>query len=336
MMWFATEAGLAKFDGRRTQTIVDQNIPQGRVLALHTDSAGSLWVGTDSGAARILFGQVQAVPPLQNQTINDIIEPEKGRLIMASEQGMVFEVHLKNDGGFDVKPLLNQPLESADRDHPGLLPLTSLTIAHDKLFAGSLSRGLLAIEGGNAQEMQARRQAFFVRALETDARGQLWVGTRSRKNEPALHAGADATEVEPTDEVTGTVTALQKGRDDDMWVGTEGRGVFHFSSSRKITNFTFDGTAGGLRSDQIYAVYIDREDVVWFGTDRGVCRFDPNAPRVETVGDNAESNFIRTLHQTSDGRLLAGTNRGPIRLRSRCFPLEFSAGFVTQHHLRAC
>src|ERR1044072_4396160 len=51
MMWFGTEAGLAKFDGRRTQTFVDPEMPTGRVLALHTDSRGALWVGTDNGAA---------------------------------------------------------------------------------------------------------------------------------------------------------------------------------------------------------------------------------------------------------------------------------------------
>ena len=50
--------------------------------------------------------------------------------------------------------------------------------------------------------------------------------------------------------------------------------------------------------------------MIWFGTDRGVCRFDPNAVRVESVGDVAESNFVRTFYQTSEGRLLAGTNRG--------------------------
>jgi signal transduction histidine kinase/ligand-binding sensor domain-containing protein len=310
MMWFATEAGLAKFDGRRTQTVVDPAMPQGRVLALHTDAAGSLWIGTDNGAARMNGGRLQSIPALSSQTINAIIEPENGRLLMATEQGMVYECRPKPDGGVEVKPLLTQPLQSADVDRPGPLPLTSLTVAHDKLFAGSLSRGLLAIENGAASEMQARRPAFFIRALATDARGQLWVGTKSRKNEPALQAAEDVAEFAKADEVTGTVMSLQRGHDDDMWVGTEGRGVFHFSDSRKVTRLTFDGTAGGLRSDQVYAIFVDREDVVWFGTDRGVCRFDPNAPRVETVGDSSESNFVRTLYQTADGRILAGTNRG--------------------------
>jgi len=34
VMWFGTEAGLAKFDGRRTQAVIDQDLPNGRVLAL--------------------------------------------------------------------------------------------------------------------------------------------------------------------------------------------------------------------------------------------------------------------------------------------------------------
>ena len=96
---------------------------------------------------------------------------------------------------------------------------------------------------------------------------------------------------------------------DEMWVGTDGRGVFRISKT-KVQRLTFDGTAGGLRSDHVYAIFVDREGVIWFGTDRGVCRFDPHAPRVESVGDNSDTNFIRSLYQTSNGRTLAGTNRG--------------------------
>ena len=97
--------------------------------------------------------------------------------------------------------------------------------------------------------------------------------------------------------------------EDEMWVGTDGRGVFRISNT-KVQRFTFDGTAGGLRSDHVYAIFADREGVIWFGTDRGVCRYDPHAPRVESVGDNSDTNFIRSLYQASSGRTIAGTNRG--------------------------
>ena len=52
-MWFGTDTGLARFDGRRTETINDPAVPAGRILALHTDKDGALWVGTEAGAARL-------------------------------------------------------------------------------------------------------------------------------------------------------------------------------------------------------------------------------------------------------------------------------------------
>jgi len=57
-MWFGTEAGLAKFDGRRILAINDSSLPAGRVLALQADENGALWVGTESGAARFSAGTV--------------------------------------------------------------------------------------------------------------------------------------------------------------------------------------------------------------------------------------------------------------------------------------
>src|SRR5690349_13103507 len=41
-MWFGTETGLARFDGRRTQTINDLALPTGRILALQTDKDGAM------------------------------------------------------------------------------------------------------------------------------------------------------------------------------------------------------------------------------------------------------------------------------------------------------
>src|SRR5260370_18095390 len=72
-------------------------------------------------------------------------------------------------------------------------------------------------------------------------------------------------------------------------------------------------TGGGLLSNHIYSIFIDREGVAWFGTDRGVCRYDPHALRVETISADAESNFARTLFQSSEGTLWGGTNRGLFR-----------------------
>ena len=309
-MWFGTEAGLAKFDGRRTQAVIDPELPNGRVLALQTDIDGALWVGTDNGAARLANDRFVAVKDLTGKTVNAIISPAAGRAIMATEQGMAFECRAKPDGAIEVHLLLDHPLQSADTDHPGFLPLTSLTLTHDTLLAGSSSRGILAIDHGEAKPVEMRPQAYFIQALASDARAQVWVGTRSKKDESGFFSGSDTAPIEKRSEPTGSVVALRAGANSDMWVGTDGRGVFHFSDAKKVERFTFDGTAGGLRSDHVYAIFVDREDVVWFGTDRGVSRYDPHAPRVESLAESSESNFVRTLSQTLDQQLLAGTNRG--------------------------
>ena len=134
------------------------------------------------------------------------------------------------------------------------------------------------------------------------------------------------------DAPTGTISTI-RGGNGEVWVGTDGHGVFRFSGSRKTQRFTFDGTAGGLRSDHVYSIFVDREGVVWFGTDRGVCRFDPQAPRVESIGGSAESNFVRTLYQTY-GRPRAGRHQSwSLRLRRRRADMAHSYRTCSQHHL---
>ncbi len=308
-MWFGTEAGLAKFDGRRTQTIAINGLAPGRVLALHTDADGVLWVGTETGAARLIDGRFEAITEIGGHPISAILTLERGHALLASEQGNIFECRINPDGSRRTEPLLTQQLQSADRDNPGPLLLTSLLMVNQTLFAGSFSRGILAIADGQAREIETRPTSFFVRAMATDPGGKLWVGLRVKKEEPALLSAWEFEKLARNETPTGTVTSI-KAIGKDVWVATDGRGVFRFSEGKKVQRYTFGGTAGGLRSDHVYTIFQDREDVIWFGTDRGVCRFDPNAVRVESVGDVAESNFVRTFYQTSEGHLLAGTNRG--------------------------
>jgi len=308
-MWFGTEAGLAKFDGRRTQTIAINGLAPGRVLALQSDSDGALWIGTETGAARLIDGRFEVITEINGHPISAIITPERGHALLASEQGNIFDCRIQPDGSRRTEPLLTQQLQSADRDSPGPLLITSLMMVNQTLFAGSFSRGVLAIADGQAREIETRPTSFFVRSMQADPSGKLWVGLRVKKEEPALLTGWEVAKVVRNETATGTVSSI-KTIGKDVWVATDGRGVFRFSEGKKAQRYTFDGTAGGLRSDHVYTIFQDREEVIWFGTDRGVCRFDPNAVRVESVGDVAESNFVRTFYQTKEGHLLAGTNRG--------------------------
>jgi signal transduction histidine kinase/ligand-binding sensor domain-containing protein len=325
-MWFGTETGLAKFDGRRTQSINDPALPAGRILALQADKDGALWIGTEAGASRYTPAGFLPVKETSGQAVSAIATNQSGLVFMTTGQGRVYESRVRivteivsrgiadsetvtaQRTAIDTRELLNQPLQTAERNQTGPLAITSINFANDRLLIGTLSRGVLEIENGAARELQLRPLVYFVNALERNKDGTLWVGIRARKEESGALSNDDPSRLKRHEAPTGPVLSL-KPVNDEMWVGTDGRGVYRISET-KVQRITFDGTAGGLRSNHVYAIFEDREGVIWFGTDRGVCRFDPHAPRVESVGDNGDSNFIRSLFQTSSGRIIAGTNRG--------------------------
>jgi len=325
LMWFATDGGLAKYDGRRTQAISAEGLESGRVLALKVDDDGALWIGGESGAVRFANGKFEPIKETNGTVITAIISPQKGRALMASERGVIFDCEIKQEvpsrlavteaenGSavtIVVASLPGQPLQSADKDHPGLLKLTSLAFLHDTLYAGTQSRGLISIENGEAKEVISKPRSYFINALEADPRGKLWVGARGRAEESALFDQSDPLKPTKANAATGPVTAIGRGAAEGIWVATDGHGAFHFLNGKPIEHFTFEGTGGALRSDHVLAIFVDREEVVWFGTDKGVCRYDPHAMRAENISADTSANYVRALFRTPRGRLLAGTNSG--------------------------
>jgi signal transduction histidine kinase/ligand-binding sensor domain-containing protein len=323
--WFATDGGLARYDGRRTNAINAEGLPPGRILALKADESGGLWIGTDNGAARLANAKFEPVKETAGKVITNIITPQTGRALMASESGQIFDCQVKqpaavvstdrsgadNDSPtFAVRTIPDQPLQSIDKDHPGPLKITGLALVGEKLYAGTQSRGLVLIENGEAKEVVSKPRSYFINALEVDSHGRLWTGARARPDESGLFDNGDPLKPAKANAATGPVTAITRGSRDDIWVATDGRGAFHFQGEKSIEHFTFEGTGGALRSDHIFGVFVDAEEVVWFATDKGVCRYDPHAMRAENISNDPGTNYVRALWRTSRGHLLAGTNSG--------------------------
>jgi signal transduction histidine kinase/streptogramin lyase len=310
LMWFGTDRGLARYDGRRTQAMASEELPEGRIFALKVDDEGVLWVGTETGAARLIDGEFQAIKETRGKAVTAIITPERGRGLLASSQGQIFDCRKNVDGTLNVRVRPEQPLASADKDRPGPLEITSLAFSGETLYAGTQSRGLLTFKGDDHKEILSRPRSFFVNSLEKDAKGRLWIGAKAGRAESGLFDVSDPMRPKKVGASMGTVIALHADAHGDLWVGTDGRGAFRYRDSQRLEHFTFEDTAGGLRSNNIYTILVDREGVVWFGTDKGVCRYDPASPHNEDVSQERESNFVRTLFLTKGGRLLCGTNSG--------------------------
>jgi hypothetical protein len=191
-----------------------------------------------------------------------IIAPERDRVFLATDSGQIFDCQVKTETAsrvdrgegtpgvsFVVRPLFIQPLQSADKDHPGPLKITSLAIVGDKLYAGTQSRGIVVVENGEAKEIVSKPRSYFINALQTDGEGKLWVGAQARGEDSGLLDSGDPLKPTKIAAQTGAVTAIVRGTGNDMWIATDGHGAVRLDNGKPVERLTFERHRGALRSD---------------------------------------------------------------------------------------
>jgi signal transduction histidine kinase/ligand-binding sensor domain-containing protein len=239
IMWFATDSGLAKFDGRRVQSVSPENFSNQRIEALKTDKSGALWIGTEKGAFRFYSNSFLPIPQTVDFSINSIAVSDENKIFLSTEnnpnsKNAFIEIVQNSEGGLVTNITYEKPRELKNSS---VMP---------KQFS----------------------------------------------------------------ENVGVVNSMAFDTDENLWLGTKGNGVFLFRGNEQISRYTLENTAGGLRSNEVLSIFVDRENVIWFGTTKGISRFDPNSPLSEQFAIGTNSNFIRTIFQAKDGKIYAGTQQG--------------------------
>jgi ligand-binding sensor domain-containing protein/signal transduction histidine kinase len=296
-LWFATDNGLAKFDGRRVQTNLSAGLSAVRVLSLAADSDGTLWIGTEKGGFYYRDNFFQPIQETAGFAINSIFV-DGPTIYLTNPDGRVFRA-VKRDGSVRTEMTLQSNL-----------PIRNISKIGNELLIGTYNAGLLEIENGAAEQLITRPRPFFINVLARDSSDGLWFGTESRGEGSGLYFTEKLPDLKMIGDSLGTVNSIGFENNREIWVGTDERGAFYFKDLKFRQRFTFENTSGGLRSNKILAAFVDREGVIWFGTDKGINRYDPKSPRNEAVSDDVQSNFVRTLFLAGDGTLYAGTNRG--------------------------
>jgi signal transduction histidine kinase/ligand-binding sensor domain-containing protein len=321
VLWFGTDGGLARFDGRRVQTIALENAESKKIFALEISSEGVLWVGTQNGAFHYENGKFQKVSDTQNYAVTAFLFGDS--IFLGTENGVILKLreniriatsqsfetganNLQVKSDFQIEKIPDQIILDGESQP---LKITSLARRGDSIIAGTRSRSILVIENNQALETSSRPRPFFVNALAADRQGKIWLGADADNSGSSLFLIEDPARLQRIGENLGSILSV-KADENGVWIGTGNNGLLRFHGEQWSEHFTFGNTAGGLRSNTIFALFVDREGVVWIGTNRGVCRFDAASPFNKTLSENSNSNFVRTLYRASDGQIYAGTNRG--------------------------
>ena len=72
VMWFGTDNGLARFDGRRVQNFLLGDGDANRILVMKTDADGRVWIGTQKGAFVFSSNKAELISGTENSGVQSL------------------------------------------------------------------------------------------------------------------------------------------------------------------------------------------------------------------------------------------------------------------------
>jgi len=288
------ERGIQALTGRKAL------LDEGKVMALHEDRRGVLWIGTmDRGVATLdPHGRLQWIPVKRGDPhglsaggIVTIFEARSGEMWIGTYGG----------GADIVDPATGLVRQLPYGSAPGAVSSDAVT------------------------------------AFAEDSRGDIWIGTAGAGLDLARSDGAVIKVFrhdprDPRSLPSNTIYALAVDSRDRLWIGTNGGGLALATGSLSAPGtirFRSFSLGQGLTSDTINGVLVDAGGNVWMSGNAGLMRLDPNDGSVKSfhmedgaMGEEFTSGAYLRLH---DGRFAFGGPGGfnifdPSRLTERSQP----------------
>ncbi len=286
---------------------VGKDLPGTRIQAVMADREGNLWVGTNSGLARVRNdGKVERFPvtdPLAAASVLSLLEDREGNLWIGTEAD---GLHILRDQRFHI-------LDARD----GLSSDAITTVIDDAagtLWVGTQESGLNAVAANGKVRTYTVRDGLLsdvILSLAAGPHGTIWVGTPDGLNriaEGRVDAIGSANGL--PDEL---IRSLLADADGSLWIGTR-RGLTHWKNAASATSFANAAAqmetytvSNGLGSDLVGAMTRDASGDLWAATLAGLSRLHAGAIQNFTTANGLSSNVVTALLPRAEGSLLIGT-----------------------------
>lgn len=292
-LWLGTAQGLWLTNGpdKKLYTTAD-GLPSNHITTLFAARDGSIWAGTDAGAARISNGQVERFSA--GQAILSFSEDREGDIWVGTEADGVTILRRQKFVTLSDSP---SPVRCVFQDHTGVV------------WMGTAGTGLRRWADGkfSALTTQDGLSSDQVFALAEDAAGDLLVGTPDGLNR--IQGGRVSVLTSADGLADDFVRSLFRDTDGSVWIGTR-RGLSHWKNGRFKTYTQRDG----LGSDLVGAVLRTKTDDLWIGTLHGLSRLQNGRLTNLTTRDGLSSDIVTALHEDAAGSLWIGTEGGGLNL----------------------
>ncbi|MFV0585674.1 two-component regulator propeller domain-containing protein [Bacteroides reticulotermitis] len=264
-LWIGTATSIERFDGFRFKhyPIFGDNEKLKWVNVITETVGNQLWVGNDMGLWRVNKEQNKLdpfAPDIIKCGVRALLTDSEGTLYVGSENGLFVNRHnqLKR---IAINPDILSPdnfIVDLGRGEANTLWI----LTRSQLYSMNLSTRKITLcpyDGKHKPDYTYRKIARIG--------SKLYLGT--------MEHGVIVYDI-PTGQFSDSgidlgsyiISALSSDGKDLLYVGTDGNGV-HFVSVKEqqiIRSFRYEpGTSGGIRSNSVYSLLVDREGLMWVG-----------------------------------------------------------------------
>jgi len=338
----ATRSGIYLYSNGRFEPVVGTSAQYGFAEQLLSAQDGSLWIGFSSGVIVRRTGAEAKVVPFRQHgggQIHRLYEDPHGGIWAAVGKG----IDKLEDGAF--QPVLTEsgspPLGTVysilmDREAGVWLGLQSNGVARLRVsqlttlteedglpddrarsvYQDSRGRvwigtadGLALYANGTLRKVTDRgaAQLWDVRSIAENARGDLWI---SAGKELLVMKNGKFERVDGW-AATHEIEVVYRDAAGDMWVGTDGAGLFRYAQGRFV-NYT---TKEGLGSNHIRAILGDRAGALWISTfGSGVTKYSNGRFSILDSKSGLAGDRVVAMHEDEEGALWFATRQGLSRL----------------------
>jgi len=210
---------------------------------------------------------------------------------------------------------MNLPILNKFFGHLGLLFLLFSSVV--SLAQNSIYFDRISTEDGLSQS--------DINCIYQDELGYMWFGTHDGLNK---FDGYDFTVYNPDKHRPGSINSnlifdIEGDNEGNLWIGTTGRGLNFFDrSTGKFEQFRHqDDNENSLSNDHITALFRDKKDRLWIGTNEGLnmldlrksrdsIKFNRYNPEQDPFITGWDGNAIYTIFEDSKGRIWIGGHDG--------------------------
>ncbi|MGD1840138.1 MAG: two-component regulator propeller domain-containing protein [Thermonemataceae bacterium] len=339
-MWFATEGGACKFDGREfTQYSTEHGLLSNNVNHIIEDSKKRIWLATRVGVSRFdgkRFHNLTDKQGLVNNDVYYIMEDKEGSMWFATTSGVskLDGKKFKNFNTFDGLP--SDKVWCIMEDKKGDIwfgtsngiaryngisfknfgPKEGLPSSYvnciikdqkENLWFGT-ARGLARFESDGTLTTVESLEERNIFSGRVDVKGKLWLGTPTGVvvlNTKTLKIEEALTTNNGL--LNNQVNYITQDRNQNYWFGTD-------AGISKLTNRRFNILfAPEVTSKAITAIIEDGKKNMWFGTrGGGLVQYDGEDFIAYTIADGLASNYVKAVYEAKDGNLWVGTTGGGV------------------------